>query len=129
MKAHVKSLASVLMLGAVGIGGGLLAARGYLHLSPAYISGDYSAHRAQARERVILLGSTWCGYCAKTRAYLTANAIAFADIDIEQSAFAEQWLTDLGAEGVPVILVGDRQIRGFRPEAIAEAVAALPTSP
>jgi mycoredoxin len=90
-----------------------------------YIEGDYAIQRAQAGAQVILLGTAWCGYCAKTRAYLKSRGVAFADLDIEQSKLAEQLHEAPGGEGVPVILIGNRQIRGYRPKVIDEAIALL----
>jgi mycoredoxin len=129
MKRLFKSSATVLLMCAIGAGGGIAAARGYLALQssdrPAYIEGDYAEQRALAGGAVILLGTEWCSFCAKARDHLHARGIAFIDLDIETTVQAAQWMQALGAERVPVILVGDRQIRGFHPQAIDAAVAAL----
>jgi glutaredoxin len=105
----MKSLGTLLLVCAIGAGAGLLAAKGYLDLGskPTHIEGDYAAMRDQTGESVILLGTAWCGYCAKTRAHLEQRGVVFADLVIDQSERAAKWMADLGAVGVPVILVGD----------------------
>jgi glutaredoxin len=125
MKKFFKSIVSTLLICALGAGVGLFAAYGLKALTPDYVEGDYSAQRAQTRESVILLGTAWCGFCAKTREHLQSRGVAFADLDIESSTQAEQWHRESGAQGVPVILIGDRQIRGFNPEEMDAAIAAL----
>jgi glutaredoxin len=130
MNPLLKSTLTLLLIAALGALAGTLAAHGWLGATRAdHVSGDYAEQRAHAGEQVILLGTAWCDYCAKTRAHLAARGVAFADLDVEQSALADGWMRQLGAEGVPVLLVGDRQIRGFSPEAIDAALAALPAPP
>jgi glutaredoxin len=125
MKKFFKSIASTLLICALGAGVGLLAAHGLKALTPDYVKGDYSAQRAQTRKSVILLGTAWCGFCTKTREHLQSRGVVFADLDIEDSELAEQWYRASGAQGVPVVLIGDRQIRGFKPEEMDAAIAAL----
>lgn len=125
MNPLLKTIASTLLLCAVGAGAGLLGAKGFRAMTPDYVEGDYSAQRAQTSEKVILLGTTWCDYCSKTRDYLQSQGIPFADLDIEQSKQAEQWHKELGGQGVPVVLIGDRQIRGFNQKEIDAAIDAL----
>lgn len=69
------------------------------------------------RQRVILYGTSWCGYCKKARAYLRGRNIAFTDLDVETDAGARAQFAALGGGGVPVILVGDTRINGFNPPA------------
>ena len=125
MKRHIKSVLSSALIVALGAGVGLLAAQGLKALTPNYVSGDYSAQRAQARHSVILLGTAWCDFCTKTRAHLQSRGVQFADLDVESSKLAEEWHRKLGAQGVPVILIGDRQIRGFNPDEMDAAISAL----
>lgn len=125
MKRFFRSIVSTLLIVALGAGVGLIAARSLKAVAPAYVEGDYSEQRLHTRESVILLGTTWCGFCKTTREHLQARGVAFADLDIESSRLAEEWHRKLGAQGVPVILIGDRQIRGFSPDQIDDALAAL----
>jgi glutaredoxin len=62
---------------------------------------------------VIMYSTSWCKYCAKARRYFEASSIPFTEYDIEKDATAKQEYDELGAKGVPVILVGNKRMNGF----------------
>lgn len=62
---------------------------------------------------VTLYATSWCGYCAKARQHFRANNIPYTEHDIEKSESARRMYDQLGGNGVPVILVGDRRMNGF----------------
>ncbi len=62
---------------------------------------------------VVLYSAQWCGYCRKARAYFQANRIPFKEYDVEKSRKGKQDYRQLGARGVPVILVGSQRMNGF----------------
>ena len=70
--------------------------------------GDY-----HAGNRVTMYSTDWCGYCRKAKAYFEANNIPYEELDIERDATAKREFDRLGGGGVPLILVGDRRMRGF----------------
>jgi transposase len=53
------------------------------------------------------------------------RGIVFTDLDIENSELARRWHRQLGGKDVPVILIGNRQIRGFNVSALDAAIAAM----
>lgn len=63
--------------------------------------------------RVTLYGTQWCGSCARARRHFDTNGIPYDDYDIDRSADARRRYDRLGGHGVPLILVGDRQLTGF----------------
>lgn len=65
---------------------------------------------------VIMYATDWCGYCKKARKYFKKNGIAYTEFDIEKNAAAKRRYKQMGAHGVPVILVGDRRMNGFSEE-------------
>ena len=71
--------------------------------------------------KVVLYGTTWCGYCKKAKAYFRANNIAFTEYDVEKSSSAKRDFKRMGGGGVPLILVGDKRIRGFSQKKFAQA--------
>jgi len=125
MKTIIKNVMSTALLCVFAAALGLLVANVYAGSKSSFIQGDYSAQQAEAGQTVILLGTDWCGYCKKTREHLSKKGIAFADLDIENSELAAKWHAELGAEGVPVMLIGNRQIRGYNPAEVDAALAAL----
>jgi glutaredoxin len=63
--------------------------------------------------KVIMYSTDWCGYCKKARTYLKKNNIPFTEYDIEKDVEAAKRHENLGATGVPVILVGNKRMNGF----------------
>jgi glutaredoxin len=64
-------------------------------------------------EKVVMYGTTWCGYCKKARKYFSANGIRYKEYDIEHSEKGKRDYKKLGAKGIPVILVGKKRLNGF----------------
>lgn len=71
---------------------------------------------------VVLYSTAWCGYCTKTRNFLTKNQIPFVEHDIETSADAYRDYKALGGQGVPVVRVSDQVLHGYDPEGIISAL-------
>lgn len=108
-----------------GLLGGKFAASLFQQHAPEFTTGDYSSQFSESGQRVVLLGTKWCGFCEKTRKHLAGFGVEYADLDIENSAVAAEMHRKLGAKGVPVLLIGNRQIRGFQPGVIDAALQAL----
>ncbi len=64
-------------------------------------------------QKVVMYSTAWCGYCKKARRYFNKNNIAYTEYDIEKDAAARKRYRQLGATGVPVILVGSKRMNGF----------------
>lgn len=69
-------------------------------------------------KKVTLLSAQWCGVCRQAKAYMNSRKIAFEEWDIDQSDYARNKMKELGAKGVPVILVGTQKMVGFSPEGL-----------
>ena len=98
MNKIIKTTLSTVLICALGAMAGLVGAKSYQAVKPDHVAGDYSAQRAQSAQSSILLGAI----TLSKRAYLEARGIPFADLGIERSNQAEQWMLDLGAKGVPI---------------------------
>lgn len=92
--------------------------------SPSLPLNQYAATRdaQNTAGKVILYGTTWCGYCKKTRAFLAENNIAYTEFDIESSAEGKQRYDAIQGYGVPVLEVNNTVIRGYAPEEILAAL-------
>lgn len=64
---------------------------------------------------VTMYSTSWCPHCKRARAYFAEKGIRFTEIDVEKSESGRRDYEALGGKGVPVILVGDRMMRGFSP--------------
>jgi glutaredoxin-like YruB-family protein len=73
----------------------------------------------QSNVNVEIYVTSWCGYCKKAIRYLNEKGIPYTAYDIEQDSSANSRYTALGGNGVPLISIGDKVIRGFSPEAIS----------
>lgn len=72
-------------------------------------------------ERVVLLTTTWCGYCKKLRADLDAAGVAYREWDTETTEVGSQARARLGGgRTVPVTIVGDDILYGYQPERIIQ---------
>ncbi|WP_258000745.1 glutaredoxin family protein [Janthinobacterium sp. ROICE36] len=122
MQKKMKTIAMYGLILVAGLGSGYA-----LSLLPGLLKsndteGNYAAYFPNAQAKVVLYGTHWCGYCAKTRAYFKENKIEFVDLDIEKSPAAKKAHEELGGGGVPVVLIGNRKIQGFNTGALEAAL-------
>lgn len=68
--------------------------------------------------KVVLYGTSWCGYCAKTRKMLRENHIAYIEYDIEKSLKGKTQYNKLNGNGVPLMLIDGVVVRGYNPSKI-----------
>jgi mycoredoxin len=86
------------------------------------------AAREPARAPVIVYGTSWCGWCKRTRDWLTQRKVDFVDKDVEEdrdaAAELHQKAADQGmdARGVPFVDVRGTLVRGFDPMAMERAL-------
>ncbi len=74
---------------------------------------------------VIMYGTSWCGYCAKTRALLEKNDITYYEYNIETAQEGHKQFIDLGGRGVPVLQISGKVVKGYRPSRILELVSEI----
>lgn len=63
--------------------------------------------------KVVMYSTNWCGYCKQARRYFKTNDVDFVEYDVEKNRAARRAYKKLGANGVPVILVGKQRMNGF----------------
>ena len=72
------------------------------------------------KNKVVLYATDWCGYCAKTRAFLKQNNIDYVEYDIEKSAEGRVQYQSLNGRGIPLVIVKGKLIRGYNPDLLKE---------
>lgn len=72
------------------------------------------------QDKVVLYATEWCGYCAKTRAFLKEKNIDYVEYDIEKSAEGKAQYQLLNGRGVPLVIVKGKLIRGYNPSVIQD---------
>jgi glutaredoxin len=114
---------------AAGLYGAPAARSAYARLfpEPPFRTGDYSQLHTEAGSAVVLFSTSTCPYCKKARALLLARGVAFKDYVIDTSADAQKRFDAVGGIAVPLLYIGDRQIRGFSESTISDALSALGT--
>lgn len=110
---------------AAGLTVGLAAAKLPKLLERPYQEGNYANHFANPNSKIVLYGTTTCPFCAKARKYLSEKKVDYSDFNVDVSDTAHKKYASLNVKSVPVILIGDRLITGFRPEAIDDALKAI----
>ena len=75
--------------------------------------------------KVEVFVTSWCPYCRALEAFLKEQDITYTRYDIEKSSYGRRRYQELGAGGVPVMLIGSEVIRGFNRDAIYEALEKL----
>lgn len=122
MSNKIKTAFLYLLILAGGLGSGWVLAHIPNWLKKPYNEGNYAQYYPNAQTKVVIYGTQSCPYCAKTREFLKAKNIAFADFDVQKSDKANKEFTALGGGGVPMILVGNRQIQGFQQKVLEESL-------
>lgn len=125
---HIKKIRTVLIYAAIlglGLAVGRVASKVPQWLTPAYVEGDFQSFYPDAATKVVLYGTKTCPYCQQTRAYLNDHHIPFADIDVNHAGKGQQDYRSFGESAVPVILIGNRRITGFKQSAIEAALEQL----
>jgi glutaredoxin len=75
----------------------------------------------ESAKKVKLYMTSWCSYCRQMEQFLIASKIPYKRLDIENNATASRDYTDLGGEGVPLIVVNETIIAGYDPESVQAA--------
>jgi len=94
-------------------------------IAPEHIEADFSALRGETGTQVVMFSTSTCSYCRDARDFLKREHIQYKDFIIDQSPDAKARFRSLGGGGVPLLLIGDRAVRGFRETEIRQALAAL----
>ena len=67
----------------------------------------------QSAAQVTIYTTDWCGYCKKAKAHMHARGIAYTEHDIEKDQVSYEEFKRRGGNGVPLIVVRDKVMRGF----------------
>lgn len=76
--------------------------------------GFYKPEVKPGVKNVVMYSTARCGYCKQARAYFQSRNIAFTEKKIDEDRAAWNEYQQLGATGVPVIIVGRQRMNGFR---------------
>jgi glutaredoxin len=69
-------------------------------------------------KKVVMYTTSHCPACKAAKQYLAQKGVPYQEIDVETSRDGNQAFQKLGGHGVPLILVGDKKMEGFSPQAL-----------
>lgn len=78
--------------------------------------------KVAAGSKVVIFSARWCGICKTAKQYFKKNKIRYKDYDIERNSKGKRLYKQLGAKGVPVILVGKKRMNGFSESAFENLI-------
>ena len=75
---------------------------------------------------VTMFSTAWCPHCRRAKAWFAQKGVSYREVDIEASDAGRREFEQYGGRGVPVIIVGERRMRGFDAGAMDRLLAAGP---
>ena len=75
--------------------------------------GDYTQHFETTDKKVIMYGTDWCPVCERTREFFIEEGIAYKELNPEKDEYAFELYKKLGANGYPIIVIGNKRIFGL----------------
>ncbi|HID46724.1 MAG TPA: glutaredoxin family protein [Chromatiaceae bacterium] len=63
--------------------------------------------------RITLYSTAGCAHCRQLKQWLQQRQIRFVEMDVQRNARAFKDFRRHGGQAVPLLVVGDRKIRGF----------------
>jgi len=66
--------------------------------------------------RITLFTTSECNHCRQLKQWLKQHRIHFRELNLQRSARAMREFRHHGGRGLPLLLVGERAIRGFDPK-------------
>lgn len=91
-------------------------------LEKHYEEGDYSSLFAASGARVMIIGNRGCSFCIRAREYFERRHVAYVFEDVASSRGAAEKLASVGGGGVPMVVIGNRCIKGFWPDEFEAAL-------
>lgn len=87
-------------------------------------AGKRQSGRAAAAEKKRFNGTIemyvtdWCPHCKNAESYVSKMGYSYVKYDVEKDSDAKRRSDSYPGRGVPLIIVGDRNFRGFSPETL-----------
>lgn len=99
-------------------------ALGLEHLPTEQANIISAAHfNADGSKKLVMYGTSWCGYCKKARELMDKEGIAYEEVDVERTGEGMRRFKVLGGGGYPLIFAGARRLSGFEAGKLRELAA------
>lgn len=109
---------------ALGLSLGYGAMQGYLYATETkeVVVSDFSQHFENVEQSVIMYGVDWCPVCKTARAYFASHNIDYIELNPETDPHAFNMYKQLGVDGYPVFIIGNKRIYGLNLAEIENAL-------
>lgn len=74
---------------------------------------------------VLIYSSDSCGYCHKAKAFFKENGVKYTEKNVNTDQEAQREMANMGAKGVPLIIVDKEVIMGFDQKRLEELLGKL----
>lgn len=80
---------------------------------------DLLARQVEAETtQVVIYSTSWCSVCKTAKRYMDSKGIKYREVDVEKSKEGAAEYRQQGGDGsVPLIVIGDKKVKGFDPHA------------
>ena len=79
--------------------------------------------------KVVMFGTDWCTYCAHARALFKKLGVDYVELDLDRDQGAKQFAREhLKPVVTPLIVIGNRVLRGYNEADITAALKELPAT-
>ncbi|MGD8587959.1 MAG: glutaredoxin family protein [Chromatiales bacterium] len=73
-------------------------------------------HSKHKTAKVVLYTTLNCPHCQNAKRWFNKNNIPFLDFNVGKPGMIQKQFFQLGGRSVPLIVIGDQQLRGFDPK-------------
>lgn len=109
-------------------GSGALRATQWLTQEPARRDGDFAALVAAVGSPVVLVSTSTCPWCERTRQWLRANRVVYRDCVVDREPYAAGVLRTLRSDSVPQLVTAQSVVVGYEPDLFAAIVPRGPAT-
>ena len=82
-------------------------------------------HYNNKSAKVVLYTTLNCPHCQNAKRWFKKNNIPFLDFNVGKPGKIQRQFFQLGGRSVPLIVIGDRQLRGFNPQRLKTVLTEL----
>ena len=77
-----------------------------------------ASQATQTKMMVVIYSTSWCSVCKTAKRYMDSKGIKYREVDVEKSKEGAAEYRQQGGDGsVPLIVIGDKKVKGFDPHA------------
>lgn len=125
MKKRMKDAVALLLMLALGIGGGYaVQVWRQANADSATVAAIDRSTPGLPGERVVLVSLSTCPACAAARNWLGEKGQTYQELAVDKSDAARELADRLDIRSVPVLIVGDQAITGFDPKTFERILSA-----